>query len=323
MCDSRRRSCDTRALTEGEKPLQDLLRYKALNGWPLFWLVSLPMSLFMVLETISHDMTRPEDVSEMIGYSVRWAVPILHLVLATSALCKLFPNPLTRWLMRNRKIVGLIFAVAMAWQGLFIAVMSVFYAEYYYAEVYNLANEMHGSVGYLFLAAMVATSFALGRKPINGKQWRVIHLCGLYFLWAYTMSVYWHALFYYDGPELHDYIFYVTAWSAFALRIAAWGKVRQQTALRASPEARVPAVMKRTGTAVIGIGFVLAVSGQYWGATAVNWVLEPAWSARMESWVPFWPFAIFWSLFVLGIGTWLFTAFHTEQERELPVPAPQ
>ena len=38
---------------------------------------------------------------------------------------------------------------------------------------------------------MVVTSFALGRKYLSAKQWKVIHKSAIYFLWAYPFSVYW------------------------------------------------------------------------------------------------------------------------------------
>ncbi|MEM1413108.1 MAG: hypothetical protein AAGH19_12200, partial [Pseudomonadota bacterium] len=133
--------------------------------------------------------------------------------------------------------------------------------------------------------------------------------------------VYWYALFYYGDPELHDYVFYVTAWSAFALRIAAWGKTRTQRALKASDQAHVPTYARMAGMAVIGVGLVLAVSGNVWGMPVLNWVLEPAWAQDFSNWVPFWPLIDFYSLFVLGIGTWLLTAYRSPQAREVGVPA--
>ena len=42
------------------------------------------MSLIMVIAMMGRDMTSPEDVSHMIGFSVRWAVPFIFLVAATS-----------------------------------------------------------------------------------------------------------------------------------------------------------------------------------------------------------------------------------------------
>jgi hypothetical protein len=104
--------------------LNAVLQHKAINQWRLFWLVSAPMSIMMIIEMMGIDLTDAAAVSHMISYSVRWAVPIIFLVTAISALQVLFPGPLPKWLLRNRKYIGMCFAVAMAWQGLFIFLMS-------------------------------------------------------------------------------------------------------------------------------------------------------------------------------------------------------
>lgn len=55
-------------------------------------------------------------------------------------------------------------AVAMGWQAAFIFMMSNFFREYYFEEVFYLRDELEGSTGYIFLGAMVVTSFSVGRR---------------------------------------------------------------------------------------------------------------------------------------------------------------
>ena len=174
--------------------LKTILKNKAINKWNLFWLISIPMCTIMVIAMMGVDMSTGSGVSEMIGFAVRWAVPFIYLVVAISSIQILFPGPLSMWLMRNRKYIGLCFAVAMAWQGLFIFIMSYFFHDYYYADVYLFRDEIEGSIGYIFLPAMVVTSFNFGRQYLNSKQWKLLHKSGIYFLWAYPFSVYWWGL---------------------------------------------------------------------------------------------------------------------------------
>ncbi|MDC6473057.1 hypothetical protein PQZ11_08350, partial [Luminiphilus sp.] len=87
------------------------------NGWHLFAVTSATITAFMLARLLSTNFSSPQDLSAMIQYSVRWAVPFIFLVIAISALYRLFPSDVTRWLMRNRRYIGLSFAVAMAWQG--------------------------------------------------------------------------------------------------------------------------------------------------------------------------------------------------------------
>ena len=144
-----------------------------LNGWRLFAVVSAVITTFMLFQLGSTDFSSPEDLSAMIQYSVRWAVPFIFLVIAISALYRLFPGRLTRWLLRNRRYIGLCFAIAMVWQGAFIFIVSFFHSTHYYGEIYLLRDELEGSSGYLLLAAMTATSFAAGSAASSCRMERV------------------------------------------------------------------------------------------------------------------------------------------------------
>ena len=96
--------------------LREFLRHKSINSWRLFWLVTIPMSVWMVIAMLGRDLSAPEGVSSMIAVSVRWAVPWLYLAFAASSLQALFPSEFGKWLLRNRKFLGLCFATGMAWQ---------------------------------------------------------------------------------------------------------------------------------------------------------------------------------------------------------------
>lgn len=287
--------------------LQAVLKNKAINQWPLFWLISVPMSVMMVIAMMGVDMSTGAGVSKMIGFSVRWAVPFIYLVVAASSVQILFPGPFPMWWLRNRKFIGLCFAVAMAWQGLFIFMMSNFFRAYYYEDVYLLRDELEGSIGYIFLAAMVFTSFRFGRKFLTQKQWKLLHKSGVYFLWAYPFSVYWWNLSYYPNPQLIDYVFYWSGFLAFALRIAAWGKRRVQAANRSTLQSSTPLVFKTLGGAIIAFGLFVSATGLHWRESVTAFLTEPQWSANLVLWFPFWPFEPYLSLFIIGLGTLLIT----------------
>ena len=290
-----------------------VLKNKAINGWRLFWLVSVPMSIVMVFEMTGTDLSTGQGVSHMIGFSVRWAVPFIYLVVAASALPVLFPGPLSIWLLRNRKFIGFCFAVAMAWQGLFIFMMSSFFRDYYFEEIFYLRDELEGSTGYIFLAAMVVTSFQFGRKYLTPMQWKLLHKSGVYFLWAYPFSVYWWNLSYYENPQPIDYAFYWTGFLAFASRIAAWGKKRRQAVQKQVPGSRVPLAFRIAGGAIVILGLLVAATGLQWQEPVTDFLLAPAWSANLVLWLPYWPFEPYLSLFIIGLGAVLLTKSSAER----------
>ncbi len=291
--------------------LQSVLKNRAINRWSLFWLVSIPMSIVMIIASMGADLSTGPGVSEMISFSVRWAVPFIFLVVAISSLQILFPGPLPMWLLRNRKYIGMCFAVAMAWQGLFIFIMSTFFRDYYFEDVYLLRDELEGSIGYIFLPAMVLTSFRFVSKHLSAKQWKLIHKSGLYFLFAYPFSVYWWNLYSYENPQLIDYVFYWGGFLAFTLRIAAWGKKRLQVAKKNAPEISTPPAFKVLGGVIIAVGVFVAASGLHWQEPATTYLTTPEWSANLELWLPYWPLEPYFSLFIIGLGTTLLTKTRT------------
>ncbi len=292
----------------------DILKSKVLNRWGLFLLLCSVMTVFNIVHMQAQDIKSPEGVSEMIGYSVRWAVPFIYIVVAISSLKILFPGAVPNWLMRNRKYIGLVFAYAMAWQAAFIYILSTFYRDYYFAEVYYFRDEVEGSVGYIFLVAMVMTSFNVARKRINPAQWSLIQKGGIYFLWAYPFSVYWWNLFYYpyqEGyslPEMHDYIFYVLGFAAFVARIFAWGKLRLKRLIKHGGSFEFLSLQSICGIVLVTFGFIVAVTGYQWFTPVSGLLFAPTWSAEAALWLPFWPLEPFFSLIIIATGVALSTA---------------
>ena len=282
--------------------MQKILSHKIINNWNLFWLLSIPMSVNIFLVMLQHDMSNPKEVSDMIGYSVRWAVPLIFIVTAASAMQILFANDFTRWWLKNRKYIGMCFAVAMAWQGSFILIISTMFRDYYFEEVYLLRNEIEGSLGYILLTVMVITSFKTGSKYISARQWKLMQKAGLYFLWAYAYSVYWWNLYYYKNPELLDHVFYWLGFTVFALRIIAWGKKRTN-----SINITTHSMTTIFGGSIALCGLAVAALGLHWRHLVTPWLLSPDWSAELELWLPYWPFEPFFSFFLIGIGVMIMT----------------
>ena len=162
--------------------LSKFLRKKSVNNWYLFWLISGPVSITMLVAMLRGDLSTGQGASSMIQLSVRCAVPVLYVAFSASSVHALFSSDWSAWMLRNRKYFGLCFAVAMAWQALFILWMVVVFTDYYVNEVYVPRDAIEGVVGYLFLIAMVLTTFRFGRKRISRKNWRTLHKSGSYFL---------------------------------------------------------------------------------------------------------------------------------------------
>ena len=164
----------------------------------------------------------------MIQFSVRLSVPWIYLAFAASSLVFLFPGWFSRWLMRNRRYIGLCFAAAMGWQLTFIVWMVTSHWSYYLEGVYLFSDIMIQIPGYIFLFAMTVTSFQFGRRRLSPQQWKILHKTSIYFLWATIWSTYWYELYYYGDLQFIDSVYYWGGFVAWGLRISAWSKKRWQ-----------------------------------------------------------------------------------------------
>ncbi len=287
--------------------LKEVLKKKAINKWQLFWLITGPISIAMIIAMMRTDLSSGPGVSSMIQLSVRCAIPSLYLAFAASSVRALFSGPLSLWLLRNRKIFGLCFAAAMAWQALFIVWLVTVHRDYYIENVYVLSDVIEGILGYLFLTAMTLTSFQFGRKHLELKQWKYLHKIGNYSLWIYAFSVYWWALFYYPDPVLIDYVYYWGGFLAWGLRAAAWRKKRLQRAEQGDPQSSVQPAFKLMGIVVMGIGLIVVTFGSPWQKAFEESMSAYASSEWLELYLPYWPFEPFIPLFVILLGVFLAT----------------
>jgi len=271
-----------------------------INGWKLFWLITTPVSLTIVLAMTRVDLSSAEAVSSMIQLSVRCAVPFLFLAFAASSLQVVFPGSFSRWLSRNRKIIGLCFAAAMAWQLFFILWLVAIHTGYYVDEVYVLSDVVEGVLGYAFLIAMVLTSFRFGRSRLTPGQWRLLHKSGVYWLWAYAWSVYWFNLFYYEQPAvLIDYVYYWGGLLAWGLRLLAWIRKNSTAA-----ETRNLA-LSSLGIVALVVGLSGSSFGRAWSPQVYEFLFGLALVESIDSFMPYFPLVPFYPVFILTLGAFL------------------
>jgi sulfoxide reductase heme-binding subunit YedZ len=284
----------------------DLLQSKFINSWNLFWLITLPISTVMVFSMMGVELSSGRAVSSMIELSVRCAVPLLFVAFAASSINVLFPGLFGRWILRNRKFIGLSFAAAMAWQLFFILWMVTQYTDYYVGEVYALSDVIEGVGGYLLLIAMVLTSFKFGRKHLSAKQWKFLHKGGIYWLWIYTWIAYWWHMFYYNNPIALDYIYYWAGFLAWGLRMAAWTKKRWPQATGPStPQGTSQLLYLLPGVAAVATGLVGISFGSPWGRQVYEFAYSVPVLNTIGVYTPFFPFVPCFPIFLMILGACL------------------
>lgn len=285
--------------------LKEVWKAKAINQWRLFWLITGPISIAILIAMLRADLSSAAGVSSMIQLSVRCAIPWLYLAFAASSIRALFAGPTSLWLLRNRKIFGLCFAASMSWQALFILWLVMVHRDYYVQNVYVLRDVIEGVLGYSFLVAMTLTSFPFGRRQLTSTQWRYLHKIGIYSLWIYAFGVYWWNLFYYPDPVVIDYIYYWGGFIAWVVRPAAWLKKQRQRADRGDPRRGVRPALVLIGIVAMGLGLCVVAFGAPWQGALKELTSAFAFSEWLELYLPYWPFEPFVPLWIILIGVFV------------------
>ncbi len=117
-----------------------------LNSWILFWALALTMSLVNLLGLSGTDFHSAHGMAPIILRSVRCALPLFLVAFTASSLTTLWPNPNTRWLLANRRYIGLAFAFGMAWHFSFVA-----YTIWNFGNPLNARATTLDVVGFVFL----------------------------------------------------------------------------------------------------------------------------------------------------------------------------
>jgi hypothetical protein len=284
--------------------IDDLLKSKPINGWRLFWLIAIPMSAAMIYTMAGMELDRAKHVKSMIQFSVRCAIPWLFVAFAASSVHVVFPSAISRWWLRNRKYLGLCFAAGMAWQLFFILWLVGVYSEHYFQRVYVLSDAVEGVVGYLFLIAMIITSFKIGRDRISSKNWKRLHKSGIYFLWGYAWSVYWYQLFYYKNydPVLIDYLYYWLGTLAWGVRAWAWTKKRLSKQTAAATLSIPQLAQNCLGMLIVILAPAALFFGRPWSEPAFEWFNGFDIVDTIGQYVPYFPFVPFFPVFLVLIG---------------------
>jgi len=205
-----------------------LLKSKRFNDWPLFYAIVAVNSLIVVGYMPTQDLSAPRGISEMIQLTVRACVPLLFLSFAASSIAAFSSGPVRRWLLRNRRYFGLGFAAGMAWQMVFILWLAIGHPEFYAEEVFTTVSDfiIYRLGPYLFLVAMVISSFHPVRRSMNPSAWRVLHWIGIYYLWYDVELTYWEEVTLYHDRQIIDYIYVTLGALAYFARVAVWIRSR-------------------------------------------------------------------------------------------------
>ena len=192
-----------------------------LEGWYLLGLTSLVMAALAVWLASMRGF-EVDGVRMVVRYTARTSLLFFCLAFSASALHRLWSGAFTRWQLRNRRYLGLSFAVSHLIHLIAIVCFAVM-APPLFKEATSPASFIFGGVGYAIIIAMAATSFDRTARAIGPRAWRILHTSGSYYLWFQFMVSFGMRI-----PAMPNYAWFVLPLLAvMALRVAAAVQARQ------------------------------------------------------------------------------------------------
>ena len=199
----------------------------ALKSWSLFWLLAFVTSIAILLGLPEADFRSSRGMVPIILLSVHCALPLFLVAFTASSLAILWPNAFTRWLLANRRYIGLAFAFGMAWHLSFVA-----YTIWSFGNPLGAKSLTFDLIGLVFLSLLTLTSFRWGARWLSPANWRRLHKTGVYVVWLLATEIY----FYKVGTDRSHAAALGALLAAGGLRVAAAAKQRlfsrNQTAAR-------------------------------------------------------------------------------------------
>ncbi len=184
-----------------------------MNGWRVFWLLAAIETALFGAGVLGFGTDEP-GLRELTRFTVRVSFAVFIVVYSAAPLRRLYPSPATRWLLRNRRYLGVSFAWAHGLHGLAIALLALLLGDAFEADPVTIAG---GGLAYLLIAAMAATSFDRTARWLGPRRWALLHRAGLHWIW-FIFALNWTASVAISRVYLP---FAALTWGAAALRLAA------------------------------------------------------------------------------------------------------
>lgn len=150
-----------------------------LAGWPLVgWCGLVVVALMAAI--LGVDGAGEAGLRATVRTSAQTSFVLFTSAFSASSLYATWRTPLTRWMLRNRRYLGVSFAVSHFIHLIAIVALAVRLGDQFKLSPSTLVG---GGLAYLFILAMTATSFDRTAAWIGPRAWRRLHTIGSYYIW--------------------------------------------------------------------------------------------------------------------------------------------
>lgn len=147
---------------------------------------ALVVMILAVLENFG--WTGEDAVRGVVRATARSSLTLFLGAFLASTLARRWPGPLTRWLVANRRGVGLSFAVSHLFHGIALFVLIRDFPDF--GAKIELPTRLVGGFGFVVVGILAATSNDRAVRALGGRRWSRLHLAGVYYLWLVFVLTY-------------------------------------------------------------------------------------------------------------------------------------
>jgi sulfoxide reductase heme-binding subunit YedZ len=137
----------------------------------------------MVAALLAVAGTGEPGIRLVIRATARSSVVLFTAAFVAAALQRAWPGTASRWMLANRRYLGVSFAVSHLAHLVAIVALSGWSLERAVAAA-GPAAIILGGIAYVFVAAMTATSFDRTAAWLGPRAWSRLHTTGVYVLWT-------------------------------------------------------------------------------------------------------------------------------------------
>jgi hypothetical protein len=167
------------------------------------------------------------DAHDVVRWTARTSLVLFALAYVARPATVLWPSPLTKRLLRERKWLGDGFAVSHLAHLAGIIAIAVEDWDAFIAS--RATSTLLAVAAYFVLFAMAITSIDRVRKAMSKRAWDVLHRTGMHLFWVVFIGSYARRL---DAPI--SVIASALLVAIAAIRVAAWLRARSRARARAS-----------------------------------------------------------------------------------------
>lgn len=146
------------------------------------YITAIILVFFLIIITLGDGFTELQD-RQMIRITAKLSLILFLLAFSASALQKLFNTKLTLLLLRNRRYLGLSFAVSHTFHLLFIVLLQLYFDAHNFDER-GWLTVSGGAIAYVFLYLMSFTSTDMMVSKMGTVKWKLLHTIGSYYIIA-------------------------------------------------------------------------------------------------------------------------------------------